>query len=405
MTQSIIVAGSGLAGLTVAESLRAGGFEGTIALLGAESCAPYHRPPLSKGFLRGTVSSAQLEMRPSGALEKKGIDLLMDAQVVGIDRARAQVLCADGRRFAYDGLALCTGARARLLDVPGAELAGVFTLRSKQGAQQIQAALAAAQDVVVVGGGFIGLEAAANMRLLGKRVTVLEATGRLMSRTASQPVSDHFEQVHKAHGTDVRTGAVVSRIEGAKGHVAAVHTRDGASVKADIVLVGIGVLPNDDIAASAGLETVGGILVDDAARTSDSAIVAAGDCAVRRLVDGSHRRLESVHNAVEQGRAAAASLLGKPAPKPVEPWFYSDQFDTKLRIVGQASGSDQTIVRGCVHSGLFSAFHFRQGRLLAVESVNQQTEHMRLRKLFEQQALPTPEQAADPHFEFEAALA
>ena len=405
MNKSFVVAGSGLAGLTVAESLRAGGFEGAITLLGAESCPPYHRPPLSKGFLLGTVSPGQLEMRPSGALEKKGIELLTDAHVVAIDRATARVQCADGRQFAYDGLALCTGARARVLAVPGTEFAGVFTLRSRQGALQIQAALAAAQDVVVVGGGFIGLEAAANMRLLGKRVTVLEATDRLMSRTASQTVSGYFEQVHKAHGTDVRTGAVVASIEGSNGHVTAVHARDGGSFKADLVLVGIGVLPNDDIAASAGLETLGGILVDDSARTSDAAIVAAGDCAARRMVDGSHRRLESVHNAVEQGRAAAASLLGKPAPKTVEPWFYSDQFDTKLRIVGHASGHDETVVRGCVHSGMFSAFHFRQGRLLAVESVNQQAEHMRLRKLFERQALPTPEQAADPHFEFEAALA
>lgn len=405
MNKTYVVAGSGLAGLTVAESLRASGFDGAITLLGAESCAPYHRPPLSKGFLLGTVSPGQLEMRPSGALEKKGIELLTDAHVAGIDRARAHVLCADGRQFAYDGLALCTGARARLLAVPGAELASVFTLRSKQGAQQIQAALAVAQDVVVVGGGFIGLEAAANMRLLGKRVTVLEATDRLMSRTASRAVSGYFEQVHRARGTDVRTSAVVARIEGSNGRATAVHTHDGSSFKADLVLVGIGVLPNDDIAASAGLDTVGGILVDEAARTSDAAIVAAGDCAVRRMVDGSHRRLESVHNAVEQGRAAAASLLGRPAPKPAEPWFYSDQFDTKLRIVGQAVGCDQTVVRGCIHSGMFSAFHFRQGRLLAVESVNQQTEHMRLRRLFERQALPTPEQAADPHFEFEAALA
>ena len=405
MNKTYVVAGSGLAGLTVAESLRASGFDGAITLLGAESCAPYHRPPLSKGFLLGTVSPGQLEMRPSGALEKKGIELLTDAHVVDIDRVHAHVLCADGRQFAYDGLALCTGARARLLAVPGTELAGVFTLRSKQGAQQIQAALAVAQDVVVVGGGFIGLEAAANMRLLGKRVTVLEATDRLMSRTASQAVSGYFGQVHKARGTEVRIGAVVASIEGSNGRVTAVHTRDGGSFKADLVLVGIGVLPNDEIAAASGLETLGGILVDDAARTSDSAIVAAGDCAVRRMADGTHRRLESVHNAVEQGRAAAASLLGKPAPKSAEPWFYSDQFDTKLRIVGQASGCDQTVVRGCVHSGMFSAFHFRQGRLLSVESVNQQTEHMRLRKLFERQALPTPEQAADPHFEFEAALA
>ena len=405
MSTSFVIAGAGLAGLSVAEALRAQGHEGPITLIGVEPCLPYHRPPLSKGFLAGSVPRAQLDMRSPAALERKGIRLMTGLRAISIDRSAARLVCADGSQLAYDGLALCTGARVRPLQVPGAELAGVFHLRTVQDAQAIQAALETVQDIVIIGGGFIGLEACASLRALGKRVTVLEASDRLMARAVGPAVSEYFHQLHEARGAQVITGAVVSELEGCAGRVRVVHTASGLRFKADLVLVGIGVLPNDEMASEAGLQTRTGIVVDDRGKTSDPAIFAAGDCTVRLTGDGSYRRLESIHNAVEQGRAAGTALLGKPVPRAATPWFYSDQYDTKLQIVGVATGAEQTVIRQGSEAHRFAAFHFRRGELLAVESVNQPAEHMRLRKLFDRQTLPSTEQASDPGFGLETLLA
>jgi 3-phenylpropionate/trans-cinnamate dioxygenase ferredoxin reductase component len=405
MSQSFVIVGAGLAGLTVAEALRGEGHVGPITLLGTERHAPYHRPPLSKGFLAGSTAEAQVAMRAPGLLEKKNLTLMTGVGVSDIDRTGARVRLTDGSTLPYDGLAMCAGSRPRALPLPGTDLQGVFDLRTLDDAKAIGAALETARDVVVIGGGFIGLEVAATARGKGKKVTVLEAMDRLMARVATPAISQFFLDLHRGHGTDVVTGAAVSELIGAGGRIAAVRIRDGRTFPADLLLVGIGVLPNAEISQSAGLEVQGGIVVDACGRTNDSAIVAAGDCTVRRMEDGSYRRLESVHNAVEQGKAAAAALLGNERPFTATPWFWSDQYDIKLQMAGLSADFDHCVMRGSMAEKKFSVFYYQRERLIAIDSVNQPAVHMTGRKLLDRQRAPTPQQAAEDGFALDSLLA
>ncbi|HEY3808782.1 MAG TPA: FAD-dependent oxidoreductase [Steroidobacteraceae bacterium] len=404
----IVIVGAGQAGMQIAESLRHEGFAGPLTLCGEEPHAPYQRPPLSKKWLIEAGSISSLAVRGPAVLDRLKITLKVDSRVRAIDRNHRQVELSDGLRLPYDRLALATGSLPRALPIPGASLPGVLSLRGIADSLAIGSAVrSCAQDgrpVVVIGGGFIGLEVAAAARKLGAAVTVLEGLPRLMSRVTAPVVSESFARLHRAHGVQLMFGAQVAEIVGYEGRVAAVRTRDGQEYPAGCVVVGIGVDPDDLLARSAGLLCERGIVVDDCARTSDPLIAAAGDCTARRFADGELVRLESVQNAIEQGKSAAAALMGKSRPFVAAPWFWSDQFEVKLQMVGLSRGYDQVVTRGDLDKPAYSAFYFRAGRLLAVDSLNRISDHMQAKKLLDHGLSPTPEQAADLQFELPSLL-
>ena len=407
--QGMVIIGAGQAGVQVAESLRAGGYADAITLLGDESHPPYHRPPLSKAWLAGEINAAQLTLRAPEALARKNITLRIGAKVSAIDTASRTVTLSDGSMLAYDGLALATGATPRKLTVLGADADGVLALRTRDDASAIVRHLQNCAEknlpVVVIGGGFIGLEVAATARKRGLVVTVLEAAPRLLGRVLAPLLSDWYAQLHTDHGVGIVFNAQVSAIDSKDGHVAAVTTADGRRFPAGLVIVGIGVSANDSLARAAGIACDRGIVVDACARTSAPNVVAAGDCTARRLSDSTLLRLESVQNATEQGRSAAAALLGQERPFAATPWFWSDQYDKKLQMAGLSAGADHWVVRGALSSGAFSVFHFRGNQLIAVDSVNDSKDHVLARKLLDAKVSPTPVQAEDTTFDLAGLLA
>lgn len=381
----VVIVGAGQAGLQTAEALRSMGYEGAITLLGAERCGPYHRPPLSKAWLAGEMAAEQLAMRSPDALERKCIALRTDAQVMGIDIGERLVRLADGNALRYDALVLATGASPRMLDVPGGEAKGVLALRSMDDAQAIAQRMALCAEsnlpMVVVGGGFIGLEVAATARKKGIAVTVLEAAPRLLGRVLAPMLSEWYAQLHRKHGVNLVLNARISAFEtDTDGKVCGVHMHDGTVLPAGLVIVGVGVQANDGLARVAGLACDRGIVVDACARTSNPHIFAAGDCAARTTGDGTVLRLESVQNAVEQGKSAAAAVMGQERPFAATPWFWSDQYDIKLQIAGLSTGADRWKIQGEPESGSFSVYHYCADKLLAVDSINAAREHLQARK-------------------------
>lgn len=416
----IVIIGAGQAGLQTAEALRSGGFTGAITLLGDEGYGPYHRPPLSKAWLAGEMDSAQLVMRAPEMLARKNIDLRTGVEVLAIDRAARRVKLADGSALPYTGLVLATGATPRRLSLAGGDARGVLALRSRGDADAIAAQMALCVEkqlpVVVIGGGFIGLEVAATARKKGLSVTVLEAAPRLLGRVLAPVLSDWYAALHRSHGVNLVLGAQIEAIEtGADGRVTGVRLKDGTLCPAGLVVVGIGVVANDQLAKDAGLDCDRGIVVDACGRTSDPCIVAAGDCTARRLADGSLLRLESVQNATEQGKSAASALLGQDRPFSATPWFWSDQYDKKLQMAGLSTGADQWAIRGDMGGDLggnlarsgasFSVYHFKGDTLLAVDSVNASRDHLQARKLLDAGVSPTPQQAGDAAFDLGGLLA
>ncbi len=404
----VLIIGHGVAGIAAAEALRTGGYTGAITLLGDEPHPPYHRPPLSKAWLAGEMEAAQLQMRSPEALARKQIELRPGVSVQAIDRARCEVRLSDGQGLAYTGLVLATGSTPRRLSLPGGDAPNVLALRSRDDAEAIAAQMADAArqglPLVVIGGGFIGLEVAATARKKGLAVTVLEAAPRLLGRVLAPVLSDWYAALHTQHGVELVLNAQVSAIETSAGQATAVLLADGRRLPCGLVLLGVGVSANDALARQAGLETDRGIVVDDCSRTADPRIVAAGDCSARRMPDGSLLRLESVQNATEQGRSAAAALLGQPRPFTATPWFWSDQYDCKLQMAGLSAGADEWAVRGSMAGTSFSVYHFRSGKLLAVDSVNSAKDHLLARKLMDAGVLPTPAQAVDVGFDLAGLL-
>ncbi|WP_417670250.1 NAD(P)/FAD-dependent oxidoreductase [Roseibium sp.] len=381
MQETVVIIGAGQAGAQVAQSLRQGNFEGPIRLIGDESNAPYQRPPLSKKYLLGEVAPEGLLLRPPAFYSTQNIDLIPDTRVEGIDRAAKRIVLANGDSISYDKLVISTGTRARQAPLPGADLDGVVTLRTIADVDGIRERLLAGQNVVIVGAGYIGLEVAAVARQLGKDVTVVEAQDRPMKRVVSPFISDFYCALHTENGVSLRLGTGVEAITG-DGKVSAVKTADGASIAADLVLVAVGAEPNDELAEAAGLETDNGIIVDGAGLTSDDHIYAAGDC-TRFFSNryGRSVRMESVQNAIDQGKVVAQSILGEDVDYDPLPWFWSDQYDVKLQIAGLSDGYDETRTVGEPKDHKFYVAYLKAGQLIAVDSVNSPRSHMMARRV------------------------
>ncbi len=402
MSAGTLIVGASQAGLQVAVSLRALGDQERITLVGAEAHPPYQRPPLSKSFLSGDDDPQSLAFRKPEFYAEAGIDLVCGERVTDIALRGAHpeatgVATTDrGRRLRFDRLALAVGGRPRRLQVPGSDLDGITYLRDLDDATELRSRLASAGRVVVVGGGFIGLEAVAAARAAGKDVTVVEAADRLLSRAVAPVVSEFYRQAHVRRGARVLLSAQVCAF-GGEGHVATVELTDGTVLRADLVLVGVGLVPRTELAEQLGLECDGGIVVNAHARTSDPSIVAAGDCTVipHPLTGVGRVRLESVHNAVAQARVAAASLVGRTEHTQAVPWFWSDQHDLKLQIAGLNSGYDRYVVRGEPDTEQFSVLYYRDGRLLAIDAVNRPVDYMAVRKALSDGATISADRAAD----------
>ena len=399
--ETLIVIGAGHAGVELVFAARQQGWAGAIVLLGEEPHVPYHRPPLSKAFLCGTADADSLALRQSTAFETNGIALRQGTRVCAIDRGAHQVLLQDGNALTYTKLALCTGGRARALDVPGMEGAApsnLFSLRSKSDALAIAGSIREGSRVLIIGAGYVGLEVAASARKLGAVVTVLESQPRVLSRVTGAKISSFYEGVHREAGVDLRTSASVHAIERrADGAVTAVLCSDGERLSADVVIVGIGMLADTALAEAAGLRVEGGIVVDEHSVTSDPDIVAAGDCTVHNSVLYRRRvRLESVPNALEQARAAAGWLCGKPRPNHSVPWFWSDQYDLKLQMTGLSDGHEACVVRGSFVDRSFCAFYLREGRVIAVDAVNRPADFMLAKKAVAARVVVSAEAVADP---------
>lgn len=394
----VVIIGAGQAGLQCAASLRDGGYDGAITLLGSEPHLPYQRPPLSKAVLLGKQGANEVALRDAAWFTDQRIAFHPGTRATAIDRAARRVETTTGV-MPYDHLVLATGAHARGMVLPGAGLDGVMTLRGLDDALALKAAIDAASIVVVIGGGFIGLEVAAVAARLGRQVAVIEAAPRLMARAVSAPMSEAFLALHRAAGVDVRLGARVAAIEGAiEGamRVGAVRLADATRLPADLVLLGVGAAPDAALAGAAGLPCPNGVSVDAEMRTPDPRVFAIGDVAWHPNPHaGGHIRLESVQGAIDQAKCVAGAILGHAKPYAALPWFWSDQFDAKLQIAGYGAGHDLAVPRGDPTSGKFSVFLYRAGRLVAVESVNRAADHMLARRLLAAGRHVPPTLAAD----------
>ncbi|WP_199272383.1 NAD(P)/FAD-dependent oxidoreductase [Paraburkholderia acidisoli] len=379
---TVVIVGAGHAGGNAAALLRQYGFDGRIVLVGEEPVPPYHRPPLSKAYLKGEAEIERLWLKPRAFYDEQRIELKLGTGVQSIDRAAHTLTLADGSSLAYDKLILATGSVPRALTVPGHDLAGVVALRSLADADVLRERVKPGERLVVIGAGYIGLEAAAAARQLGHAVTVLEAAPRVLGRVTGETVSTFYANEHRAQGVDLRLNAKIEALVGEHGKLTGVQLEGGEVVPATLALIGIGILPNEALARDAGIVCANGIQVDDDARTSDPDVFAIGDCAHRPLAHyGRPGRLESVHNAVEQAKLAASAIVGKPRPACDAPWFWSDQYDLKLQTVGLCEGYDETVVRGDPAARRFAVYYLKDRELLAVDAVSSMPDFLCGKKL------------------------
>ena len=391
----LVVVGTGHAGVELAFSARKAGWKGTITLLGDEADFPYHRPPLSKGFLNDSVTLAELALRAEDGFVRADMDWRSGVKVLRIDRDRRRVELSDGQSLPYSKLALCTGGRPRPLALPSLQSASpinLLYLRTLADARALRDQLKTPKRIVIIGGGYVGLELAASCRKLGSSVTVLEMAPRLLARVTGAAVAAHHQRMHQAAGVEIRTDFVVEDLElDVEGDIAAV-LGSGQRIAADLVLAGIGMLPNVELAEQAGLDVRNGIVVDAQCRTSDAHIFAAGDCTTQLHPRLGWLRVESVPNALEQARIVAAALSeGQPAPRAL-PWFWSDQYDMKLQMAGLSQDHDDCVLRGEALSGSFTAFYFKDGALVAADAVNCPADFAMAKRLIAAGTQVTPEQ-------------
>ncbi|WP_460275714.1 NAD(P)/FAD-dependent oxidoreductase [Celeribacter sp. ULVN23_4] len=391
----IAVIGAGQAGSALAAKLRALGFEGRLSLIGAEPVPPYQRPPLSKKYMSGEMELDRLFLRPESFYEEQGIELLTDTRVSGIDPETMVISLSNGTDLSVDQIALTTGAEPICLPpAMGGGAAGIYTMRSLADADAMAHEFTAGRRVLIVGGGYIGLEAAAVAALKGLEVTLVEMAPRILARVASKETADWIKNMHKSHGVDIREGCGLNNLSKSNDGPFAAELTDGTSVEVDFVICGIGVRPGTALAEMAGVETENGIKVDEFGRTSHPKIFAAGDCASFPW-KGQRIRLESVPNAIEQAEATAATMLGQGAPYAAKPWFWSDQYDVKLQIAGLNVGYDRVVVRVGDKPGTQSHWYYCGDRLLAVDAMNDPRAYMMGKRLIEAGQSPCPKAVAD----------
>lgn len=395
MTKRCIIIGASHATAQLIPSLRQEGWDGEILVISDDPNLPYHRPPLSKAYLSGEKDAASLGIRPAAFYEKQQAEF-KQGRVTSINRQEQSLSLASGETLQYDKLALCTGARIRKADIPGVGLDGIHYLRDMADAEAIKSSVVAGQQAVIVGGGYIGLETAASLTKLGMQVTVLEMAERVLQRVTAPEVSAFYHRVHSQQGVNILTGVAAQSFVG-KERVEKVVCTDGRELEASLVVIGIGVIPNTELAEQAGLAIENGIKVDSFCATDDPNIVAAGDCTSQvSKVYQRRLRLESVPNATEQAKTAAATLCGQQKDCTTLPWFWSDQYDLKLQIAGLSQGYDQVVIRGDINSDDgFAAFYLQQGKLLAADCVNRPKEFMLSKRLIANHASVPAEQLAD----------
>ena len=393
----VVIVGAGHGGASAAIALRQSGFAGSIVLVGREAEIPYERPPLSKEYMAGEKEFERICIRPRAFWDEKQVELKLATAVVSIDPVAQQLTLDSGAKLAYGDLIWATGGDPRKLSCPGADLAGVHSVRNRADADAIMVQLPDVEQVVVIGGGYIGLEAAAVLTKLGKKVVLLEALPRVLARVAGEDLSSFYEAEHRAHGVDLRTNVGVAAIEGVEGKVAAVRVEDGSSIPAQMVIVGIGIIPAVEPLIAAGAAGGNGVNVDAHCRTSLPHIYAIGDCAAHanRFAEGATTRLESVQNANDQASIAAKAICGDLQPYGATPWFWSNQYDLKLQTVGLSTGHDQSILRGEPAVRSFSIVYLKAGKVIALDCVNMVKDYVQGRKLVEAGAKIDPALLAD----------
>ncbi|MDH5455539.1 MAG: FAD-dependent oxidoreductase [Gammaproteobacteria bacterium] len=395
MRERVVIAGAGHAAGQVVASLRQHKFAGQIVLVGDEPYLPYQRPPLSKKFLAGEMPAERLYVKPVSFYEEAEVELHLETSITAIDRDGNRLHVEGGDDIAYDKLVLALGSRVRPLPVAGTKLKGVHYLRSIADVEGIRDDLEPGRKLVVIGAGYIGLEVAAVARQAGLEVTVIEMANRVMSRVVSPEISDFYQIEHTNQGVRFRLSASVAALKGKK-RVKAVTTSEGEQLPADLVVIGVGILPNTELASAAGLDVEDGIVVDDHCRTSDPDIFAVGDCTLHpNSIYARRLRLESVHNALEQAKTAAANLCGKDVAYTQVPWFWSDQYDLKLQIAGLSEGYDDVVVRGNPADRSFSCLYLKGGRLIAVNAINAPRDFVQSKPLIADRAELSPDQLAD----------
>ncbi len=393
----VLIVGAGHGGAQAAIALRQLKYEGTIAIVGDEPELPYERPPLSKEYLSGDKSFERIMIRPRAFWEERSVDMVLGREVVSVDAEGHRVKLADGESVEYGSLIWATGGRARALSCAGGDFARVHSVRNRADVDRMLDEMGEVRQVVVIGGGYIGLEAAAVLTKLGKKVVLLEALDRVLARVAGEPVSRFYEAEHRAHGVDLRTGVAVDCILGDDGAAVGVRLADGIVIPAEMVIVGIGILPAVEALAAAGAHVSNGVEVDQFCRTNLPDVYAIGDCAAHdnRFADGARVRVESVQNANDQATTAAKAIIGSPEPYSAVPWFWSNQYDLKLQTVGLSIGCDRTVVRGDPASRSFSAISLRDGQVIALDCINATRDYVQGRKLVVEGARPDPERLAD----------
>ena len=387
----VLIVGGGQAGAYAAIQLRQQGFVGTVAIVGRENELPYERPPLSKEYLLGEKEWERLLIRPAAFWQEKGIALLLGLEVTAVQPTAQQVTMHDGSSMGYGKLIWATGGEPRRLVCPGTDLEGVHVVRTRADADAILGRLSHVSRAVIVGGGYIGLEAAAVLRKLGKEVTLLEALPRVLARVAGEDVSSFYEAEHRAQGVDLRTSAAMRSVDGLE-RVSGVRLADGSLIECQMVIVGIGIVPSVEPLLAAGIKGGNGVEVDAFCRTSDDNIYAIGDCAAQanRFAGGAVLRVESVQNANDQAACAVKAILGEAQSYAATPWFWSNQYDLKLQTVGISSGYDTAILRGDRAARSFSVLYLKAGRLIAVDAINATRDYVQARKLIEEGAMIAP---------------